>query len=583
MIFNRRRLLFAALNCGLITFSATGLPAQTAAPSTTQQAQPSTGQDQGQEADPLKRQFSDKERYKAQKNLRIELKGPYKKWLDEDVPYIITDDERRAFMSLANDEEREAFIESFWQRRNPNPDSPENEFREEHYRRIQYANDHYAAGKPGWKSDRGHIYIAFGAPDSIDSHASGGLYERPPEEGGGETSTFPFEIWHYRYIEGIGENVDIEFVDTCQCGDYHFTIDRSEKDALKTVPGAGMTEYEELHHMNKTDRLKGNGIEQLGAGPMDTYNQSKEFDRIEMAAKLFAPPPIKFADLENDLDAFNSSHKVLQGPVFPFDVRTDYVKVTDGMDLIPITLQIRNRDITFVTKDGVSKGVVNILGRVTTIMHKTVQTFEDTVEITEPSELLEKSLDRKSLYWKALPVPPGLYRLDIAIKDVNNPDHKGIYGRSLNVPEFQDEKLGTSSLILADEMNTVSSQQIGSGAFIISNMFVRPRVAENPATPVSFKRNQELNFWVQFYNLGIDDATKSNAATVTYQISDAAGNVILEKQLESKDLGAHSDQLTVDRSLPIAGLSPGKYKVTVKINDAITKQEIAQSAPFVVE
>jgi hypothetical protein len=216
-------------------------------------------------------------------------------------------------------------------------------------------------------------------------------------------------------------------------------------------------------------------------------------------------------------------------------------------------------------------------------MHKTVQTFEDTVEITEPSELLEKSLDRKSLYWKALPVPPGLYRLDIALKDVNNPDHKGIYGRSLNVPEFQDENLGASSLILADQMNTVSSQQIGSGAFIISNMFVRPRVAENPATPVSFKRNQELNFWVQFYNLGIDDATKSNSATVTYQISDSAGNVILEKQLESKDLGAHSDQLTVEKSLPIAGLSPGKYKVTVKVNDAITRQTIAQSAPFVVE
>ncbi len=583
MIFSSRRLFFAALNCGLISVPATGLLAQTAAPSTTQQAQPSTTQNQAQQPDPLKRQLSDKKRFEAKKELRKELKGPYRKWLDEDVPYIITDDERKAFLSLSNDEEREAFIESFWQRRNPNPDSPENEFRDEHYRRIQYANDHFAAGKPGWKTDRGHIYIAFGPPDSIDSHPAGGLYERPMEEGGGETATFPFEIWHYRYIEGIGDNIDIEFVDSCQCGDYHFTIDRSEKDALKNVPGAGMTEMEELNHSNKTDRFKGNGIEELGSGPMDTYNQSHEFDRIEMASKLFAPPPIKFTDLENDLDQFNTSHKLLQGPVFPFDVRTDYVKVTDGMDLIPITIQIRNRDITFVTKDGVSKGVVNILGRVTTIMHKTVQTFEDTVEVTEPSELLEKSLERKSLYWKALPVPPGLYRLDIAIKDVNNPDHKGIYGRSLNVPEFDDEKLGTSSLILADKMSTVSSEQIGSGQFIISNMFVRPRVPENPTAPVPFIRGQDLNFWVQFYNLGIDEATKSNSATVTYQIADSAGNVIFEKQLESKDLGAHSDQLTVDKSVPIAGLSPGKYKVTVKVDDAITKQEIAQSAPFVVE
>jgi GWxTD domain-containing protein len=582
MMFNRRAFLFMALSCSLISIPATILLAQQnlAPPATSQQeAQPAAGQNQDQEPNPLNRQLSDKERFKAQKALRQELKGPYKTWLNEEVPYIITDEERKAFLSLSNDEEREAFIENFWLRRNPNPDSPENEFREEHYRRIAYANEHFAAGKPGWKTDRGRIYIMWGPADSIESHPSGGMYERPMEEGGGETSTFPFEVWHYRYLEGIGENIDLEFVDTCQCGDYHYTIDRSEKDALKYVPGAGLTQYEEMNHKDKTARFQGGGLEQLGAGPMGQMQGGKEFDRIEMAAKLFAPPPIKF----KDLDAFVSEHKVLTGPPFPFDVRTDFVKVTDSMDLVPITLQIRNRDITFVTKDGVSTGVVNILGKVTTIMHKTVQTFEDTVEINQPSELLEKTLDRKSLYWKALPLQPGLYRLDIAIKDVNNPDHIGIYGRGIEVPTYQDEKLGASSLILADEMNTVSSRQIGSGNFIISNTFVRPRVASN-ALPVSFKRNQDLNFWLQFYNLGIDEATKSNSATVTYQIIDAAtGTVILEKQLESKDLGAHSDQLTVEKTLPMAGLPPGKYKVTVKINDAISKQEIAQSATFVVE
>jgi GWxTD domain-containing protein len=584
MILNSRRFLIAAVSCGMVVFPATRLLAQQSSASTTTQQQVASPSGQDQEPDPLKRQLSDKERAKAQKELRQELKGTYKTWLNEEVPYIITDEERKAFLSLSNDEEREAFIENFWQRRNPNPDSPENEFREEHYRRIQYANDHFAAGKPGWKTDRGHIYIAFGPPDSTDSHPSGGMYERPMEEGGGETSTFPFEVWHYRYLEGIGENIDIEFVDTCQCGDYHFTIDRSEKDALLHVPGAGLTQYEEMNHQDKTDRFKGNGIESLGNGPMGDYNQGKEFDRIELAAKLFAPPPVKFKDLETDLDEFNASHKLLNGPVFPFDVRTDFVKVTDSMDLMPITLQIRNRDITFVTKDGVSKGVVNILGKVTTIMHKTVQTFEDTVEVDEPSELLEKTLDQRKVYWKELPLQPGLYRLDIAIKDVNNPDHIGIYGRAIDVPTYVDEKLGASSLILADEMYNVPSRAIGGDKFVIGDTYVRPRVPTNPATPVSIKRNQDLNFWMQFYNLGIDEATKSNSATVTYQITDAASNtVILEKQLESKDLGAHSDELTVEKSLPLAGLSPGKYKVTVKVNDAISKQEIAQSAPFVVE
>jgi GWxTD domain-containing protein len=566
------------MGSGLVLAPSHRLKAQdAAAPAKGQQQDPNDP-----DFDPRKRQRSDKERYKAQQEFRKELKGTYKTWLNQEVSYIISDDERKAFMTLSNDEERDAFIEAFWQRRNPNPDSPENEFREEHYRRIQYANDHFAAGKPGWKTDRGHIWISFGKPDDVESHPSGGTYQRPQDEGGGTTSTFPFEIWHYRYIEGIGENVNLEFVDTCQCGDYHFTIDRGEKDALLMVPGAGLTQWEEMNHKDKTDRFKGGGIERLGAGPMGDSAQSKQFDRIELMAKIFAPPPIKF----KDLNAFVSEHKLLTGPVFPFDVRTDFIKVTESMDMVPITLQIKTRDITFQTKDGVSRGLVNILIKVTTITGKTVQTSEDTVEINQPAELLHQLLDGKRVYWKALPLVPGLYRLDIAIKDVNNPDHIGLYGRGIDVPTYHDEKLGASSLILADEMHPVSSRQIGSGNFIIGGDFVRPRVAANPATPVSFNRtqNQNVNFWLQFYNLGIDEATKSNSATVTYEIADAAsGTVILQKQLESKDLGSHSDELTVQKSLPIAGLQPGKYKVTVKINDAISKQEIAQSAPFVVE
>ncbi len=579
MMFKSRKFLFVTLSCSLVLTQAVGLRAQDAAtpPSAGQQAKPAAAQDQ--EPDPLKRERTDKEKFAAQKAVRQELKGAYKTWLNQDVVWIISDEETRAFKQLSNDEEREAFIEQFWLRRNPNPDSPENEYREEHYRRIAYANEHFAAGKPGWKTDRGHIYISFGKPDSIDAHPSGGSYDRPMEEGGGSTSTFPFEVWHYRYLEGVGDNIDLEFVDTCQCGDYHFTIDRSEKDALLHVPGAGATQWEEMGQAKKADRFKG-GLESLGLGPGQSAQTSKEFDRIELAAKIMAPPPIKFSDLDN----FISEHKIMSGPVFPFDVRTDYVKVTDSTVLVPVTLQLKNRDITFVTKNGVSKGVVNILIKVSTLTHKTVQSQEDTVQVEEPAELLEKAQERKSVYWKALPLLPGLYRLDIAIKDVNNPDHVGIYGASLDVPTFHDEKLATSSLILGDEMNLVSSRDIGEGNCVIGNTHICPRVTANRATPVNFKRNQQLNFWMQVYNLGIDDATKSNQATVTYQIEDTATNtVVFEKQLDSKDLGAHSDQLTVEKTLPMAGLQPGKYKVTIKINDTISKQEIAQSAPFVVE
>ncbi len=229
-------------------------------------------QDQAQSTqdnqDPLHREpLSDKERFKQQKELKQEISKTYKKWLDEDVRWIITDQEKKAFLSLSNDEERDAFIEQFWRRRNPNPDSPENEYREEHYRRIAYANEHFAAGKPGWMTDRGHIYIAFGPPDSIESHPAGGSYERPMDEGGGETSTFPFETWHYRYLEGIGDNIDIEFVDTCMCGDYHMTIDRSEKDALLHVPNGRRDAVRTDGHGEESGPLQGGaGGSGSGAG-----------------------------------------------------------------------------------------------------------------------------------------------------------------------------------------------------------------------------------------------------------------------------------------------------------------------------
>jgi GWxTD domain-containing protein len=549
------------------------------------QAAPATdGVTQGpvtvEKPDPLKRELSDKEKFAQQKALKGELHGVYKTWVDQDVRWIITDQELQAFKHLSNDEERDQFIENFWLRRNPNPDSPENEYREEHYARIAYANEHFAAGKPGWKTDRGHLYIAYGKPDSIDSHPSGGSYERPMDEGGGNTSTYPFEIWHYRYLEGIGDNVDVEFVDTCMCGDYHMTIDRSEKDALKHVPGAGETMSEQQGQSSKADRFSQGGLEQLGAGPMSSQNQSKQFDRLDRYAKIMAAPEIKFKDLES----FMATSKILTGPPFLFDVRTDYVKVTNETVIVPLTLQIRNKDITFTNKDGVAMGTVNILGRVSNLNHKPIQTFEETVNVQVPSELLARTQNNVSVYWKALPLRPGLYKIDIVIKDVNNPDHIGTWRRSINVPKYDDDKLAASSLILADQMERVPSKDIGSGNFVIGNTRIRPRVPSGIAAPVTFHRAQNLNFWMQVYNLGIDQKSKQNGATIDYQVVDTDNNTtVLQTQELTSKTNPNSDQVTLERSMPLASLQPGKYKINITVNDGVSGQKIAESAPFVVD
>ena len=529
--------------------------------------------------DPLTRPINEKLRKKNERAFKAEVSKVYKKWLDEDVIYIITDEERAAFKQLSNDEERDNFIEAFWQRRDPTPDTEENEYKEEHYQRIAYANEHFAAGVPGWKTDRGRIYIVFGKPDEIDDHPSGGTYERPMEEGGGETSTFPFADWRYRYIEGIGQEVIIEFVDTCMCGEFHMTLDRSEKDALLMTPNAGLTLYEQMGMSNKAARFSGNGMERLGAGPDSSMVQTKEFDRLEQFAKLQAAPKVKFTDLE---EAVNS--KVILNPM-PFDVRTDFVKVTSDTVLVPVTIQLRNRDITFVNKDGIQRGTVNIFARLTTLTGKIVQTFEDTVQVDVPAELLPRTAENASVYWKALPLRAGRYKLNIAIKDVNG-DRKGVWSRSVVVPEFSDDKLATSTLIVADSMEPVPTKSIGTGMFVIGTMKIRPRVAPSDGKPAMFKKDkdQKLNFWMQVYNLGVDEKTHKPSATFEYNITNVATNKQVVQRTETTDtMGNVGDQVTLQKSIAAANLQPGIYKIVIKVNDNISKQTIDPSALFAVE
>ena len=530
------------------------------------------------QTDPLKRQIPEKQRKANAKALKIELSKTYKKWLDEDVRWIITDEEKSAFMQLSNDEERDQFIEAFWQRRDPTPDTEENEFKEEHYRRIAYANEHYAAGIPGWKTDRGRTYIVFGPADEIESHPSGGSYERPMEEGGGETSTFPFETWRYRYLEGIGQEVMIEFVDTCMCGDYHMTMDRSEKDALKYTPNAGLTLYEQMGMSSKANRFTNGGIEQLGSSPFNKDLQSKEFDRLEQFAKLQAAPAVKFKDLEEVV-----SHKISVN-LMPFDVRADFVKVTSDTVLVPVTIQIKNRDVTFQNKDGVERGTVNIFGRVTTLTGKIVQTFEDTVQVDVPVELLPKTAENSSVYWKALPlrISQNRYRLDVVVKDVNG-DRTGSWSHAIQIPDFSEDKLSSSTLIIADQMEPVATKNVGTGNFVIGTTKVRPRVAPSDGKPISFKRDQKLNFWMQVYNLSVDEKTHKPSATIEYNVTDANNKAVIHTVESTDTMGNVGDQVTLQKTLSAANLQPGLYKIEIKVNDNLSKQTVDPTATFAVE
>lgn len=512
----------------------------------------------------------------AQRQRMKELQGPFKKWINEDVRWIITPEEEAAFKQLATDEERDQFIEQFWQRRDPTPDTEENEYKDEHYRRIAYANEHFAAGMPGWRTDRGRIYIVWGPPDEIDSHPAGGQYQREMSEGGGSTSTYPFERWRYRYLEGIGSEVNVEFVDNCMCNDYHISIDPNEKDALLHTPNAGLTMYEQMGLGSKVDRLTSTNP-MNPSNPMGA-NQNNQFDKLERLAKLNAPPPIKFKDLQSDV-----THRIAYNLV-PFDVRVDFARITGDTVLTPITIQIRNKDITFVGKEGIQRGSVNIFGRLTTLTGRVAQTFEDTVAVDVPTELLPKTLEHASVYWKAPTLRPGRYRLDIILKDVNG-DRKGSWSKGVLVPEYAEDKLASSSLILADLMEKVDTKSVGVGRFVIGNTKIRPSVDSSDGKPARFKRDQRLNLWMQVYNLAIDDKTKKPSATIEFDIINAQTNQsVLHTVEKTEDMGNNvGEQLTLQRSMPLNKLDPGLYRLQVKIADNVDKQSINPSARFAVE
>src|SRR2546421_9002486 len=403
----------------------------------------------------------DKETKRKMRRTLKELDSAYRQWLTEDVTYIISPDERNAFLQLDTNEEREQFIEQFWLRRSSNPDLPENDFKEEHYRRIAYANEHYASGIPGWKTDRGRMYIMWGPADEVDSHPTGGTYDRPMEEGGGSTSTYPWEKWRYRDLEGMGNNIELEFVDPSGAGEYHLTMDPSEKDALLHVPCPGLGLMGSMGMASKADRFtRSDGTNMpttLGGQPA----RMNEFNRLELYAKVQQAPPVKFKDLESLVTS-----RVVRDQVH-FTWRTDFLKVTNDTVLVPVTVQIPNSQLSFQSKDGVHSATMNVFGRVSTLTGRVVQTFEDAESRDFPDSLFQQSVKLQSIYQKAVPLRPGLYRLDLVIKDVQS-GKVGVINTRLQVPKFEDDRLETSSLIVADgnKLEHVPSKQIGTGQFV---------------------------------------------------------------------------------------------------------------------
>lgn len=511
--------------------------------------------------------LSAKARKQMERKAKKEMGSAYWDWLNEDVPDIITDNERKAFLQLGTNEERDQFIETFWQRRNPSPDSSENSFKEEHYRRIAYANEHFSSGIPGRRTDRGRVYIIWGPPDEIESHPTGGTYDRPMSEGGGSTTTYPWELWRYRHLDGIGDNVELEFVDPSGSGEYHLTRDPGEKDALAHVPGAGLSLSEMLNLSTKAGRFSNPDGTTLPA-PIGSRSASmNEFDTLDRYVRIMRPP-----EHLKELTSFVSSHIVANS--IHLDYNAAFFRVTPDSILVPVTVQIPNREMGFRDNQGVESAVLNLYGRITTPSGRIVQTFEDVISRDVPESLFQPTLSQFSIYQKAVPLRPGLYRLDLVVKDVES-GNVGVIGTALRVPRYEETKLEASSLVLADLIAPVPSNQLGLGPFVLGAYKVRPRLTRE------FSSKEKLGVYIQLYNLAADANSHKTDCSVTYRVL-RDGREVWRSEEKAESLRQTGEQVTLGKMLPLASLAPGKYTFELSAMDDVAHSVITRSAEFSV-
>ncbi len=487
-----------------------------------------------------------------------EAEDYYQRWLNQDVTYIISDEEESVFNSLTSPEEKELFIEQFWRRRDPDLRTAINEFKEEHYRRIAYVNERFYAGVPGWKTDRGMIYILHGPPHEIESYVTGGNYNRSFSEGGGSTVVHPLEVWRYRHLEGVGDDIVLEFVDRTYTGTYKLALFPDEKDALLHFDGYGLTLSEQWGISDKQHRPS------LIGGRSTAYetrlHNNNPFQRYEIFSRVMVPKKIKYNDLKELV-------KVEIGfSNLPFRVQSDYFKLNDGQVLVPVTVEIRNKFLSFEPEGEVHSARVGLYGVVTSLTNKFIEEFDQDLVISFGPERLMRGLEGRATYQKVLLLDSGTrYKLDLIMKDLTS-NNIGAVKHGIIPPSSmrQREKLSSSSMLLSNYMQELPEAPDQDQMFVLGDVKIRPSLDK------SFSKKLPLGVYLHLYNFGMDQASNSPQMQVSYRIS-RDGEVIGE----ATDSRGESVQFFSDRRmvllkrLSLRTLEPGKYRLEVEAWDQV--------------
>lgn len=503
-----------------------------------------------------------------------ESADPYSDWLDEDVVYIVTPEERSVFERLTTDEEKENFIEQFWRRRDPHPSTDFNEFKVEHYRRIAYANERYSnAGVFGWQTDRGRIYITFGPPESVDKYGAGATYYREIEEGGGATQVYPMEKWFYNYIEGIGNGIEIEFVDRSMTGDFRIALRPEEKDALLRMPGGGKTLFEKMGFETRASRIRGSELMRSFGGDDDVYHKAgaNPFLRLERYFQLQKPPEIKFTDLKAQVDTR------VRYTQFPVSANNSHLRLNDSSFLAPITVYLPVSELTYQSLgEETERATVNLYGAVRSAAGRVIQEFEETVYDDRPAGLdpSDAYIYPYKRYQKIIPLSPGLYKLSLVVEDVTSGE-MGYLEKKLNLPVKMSDELSLSSVVLSDLITPAKEGSLPDPFVTALGWKVYP-VSNN-----HFRSGESLGMYFEVYNFAVDGASSYPDLDILAEVKDSHGKVLVN-QADQALFEVLGDRIAVAFIFGLKGFGAGKHDLELKVEDRILQKKVLQRTRFQV-
>lgn len=480
-------------------------------------------------------------------------------WL-RDVGPIISKEEEDAWKKLRTPEERDRFIETFWRMRDPDPDTEENEYREVYYERVAYVNEHFSSGIPGYKTDRGRVYLKYGKPDEVDSHPAGGAYQRDPSEGGGSTSTYPFEKWFYRNIPGRS-GADIEFVDPTGTGEYRLARNPFEKDAMLRVPGAAPT----AGGISQADlSAAANGV----GNPFSFRESDSPFAWMDLQRILNSPPAMP----KNDPFGGNlTGTGIVEDSPLNFATAFGFFRLDENRVVTTITVQAENSELSFHDSGGIQVASANIVGRISNVAGRRLNFFEDVVTTTATPQELIDAKSRKSAYQKTIVLGPGHYKADLIVRDINT-GATGVRHLGFTVPKFGAE-LGVSSIILCSVLQ--KSEDASSRQFTIGDQKVIPNISAR------FRRGAPVGVYLQIYNAGTDQTTLRPSVEVEYILLRDGQQI--EKETEDwRNTKMTGDRLNLSRLIDSRALTPGNYTIEMHIKDQVSGQSLVRKESFTV-